>query len=222
MDFFSDFLAGLLELVVRLLYGIIRLIIWVIGALLSQTWLVHHFKGMRRFGWWLALGMSAYLLFGILRAMVPAFWTPALSPIYQWQMVIGALVLLLVGIAMRELDQTNYGVTKPRAAIEPDTPAQSAPVSPPPVQTPQDGPVQTISTVHSSGIVAIIVLLALIVGGLSAFTSKRHEATLAENLCAQANARISDGVEQRVRDGAGLLDRMLGTQTADKIPCAND
>lgn len=62
----------------------------------------------------------------------------------------------------------------------------------------------------------------LIFGLISAFSSERHEATLADKLCAQADARISDGIEQRVRDGAGLLDRVLGTQTADAIPCQDD
>jgi hypothetical protein len=33
---------------------------------------------------------------------------------------------------------------------------------------------------------------------------------------------MSDGVERAVRDGAGLLDRVLGTQTADRIPCDDD
>ncbi|MCF2872161.1 hypothetical protein L0664_13880 [Octadecabacter sp. G9-8] len=212
MDGIGDIFAGIFELFVRLLYGIIRLIIRTIGLILSQTWLVNHFEAMRNFGAWLSISMGAYLLFGIIRAMVPAFYTPALTPIFQWQIVVGAMVLLLVGIAMRELDKANYVPDNTRHAFEPDRPV-----------TPKDtGPIQTTPTIHSSRIVAGLVLLVLVVGIISAFSSERHEATLAEKLCAQADARISDGVEQTVRDGAGFLDRVLGTQTADRIPCGDD
>jgi len=206
MESFGAVLFGILEFFVRALYGIIRLFIWIIGFFLSGTWLANHFDGIRRFGWWIAVVTSAYLLFGIVRATVPVFWTPSLTPVYQWQIVIGAIVLLLVGIALRELDVSNYTSGK-----TPDLPVKTG-----------TGPIQTPATVHSAGIVAAIVLIALVVGILSAISSERHESTLAEKLCAQADARISDGIEQRVRDGAGFLDRVLGTRTAENIPCADD
>ena len=212
MSDLSDIFAGIFELIVRLLYGIIRLIIHTIGLVLSFTWLVNHFDALRRFGEWLSIGMGAYLFFGIVRAFVPAFWTPVLTPLYQWQIVLAAMLLLLVGIAMRELDKAHYLPDNTRHAFEPDRPVTAA----------DTGPIQTTPTIHSSRIVAGLVLLVLVIGAISAFSSERHEATLSEKLCAQANARISDGIEQRVRDGAGLLDRVRGTQTADRIPCQDD
>lgn len=78
---FDDVFGGILEAIVRLLYGIVRLIIRIIGFFLSQTWLVNHLAGVRLFGWWLAFAMVIYLLFGIVRAGVPAFWTPWVAPI---------------------------------------------------------------------------------------------------------------------------------------------
>ncbi len=61
---FDDVFGGILEAIVRLLYGIVRLIIRIIGFFLSQTWLVNHLAGVRLFGWWLAFAMVIYLLFG--------------------------------------------------------------------------------------------------------------------------------------------------------------
>lgn len=212
MDSVGDIFAGVLEFIVRLLYGIVRLIIHAIGFVLSHTWLVNHFSAMRQFGFWLAAAMVVYLCFGILRSMVPAFWTHALTPVYQWEVVCVAMALLLVGIALRELDKDYYRPDATRHSFEPDRP----------VQTRDTGPIQTTPTVHSAPIIAVVVLAVLIVGLVSALSSERHEATLADKLCAQANARISDGIEQRVRDGAGFLDRVLGTQTADRIPCQDD
>lgn len=201
--------AGIFEFFVRVLYGVIRIIIRLIGLLMSRTWLADHFGAMRRFGLWLAIWMGLYLVFGIIRASVPFFWTPLLTPLYQWQIVVIAGVLLLIGIAMRELDQANFIPDNTHMAFEPDRPVT-------PVDT---GPIQTTPTIHSSRIVAGLVLVVLIIGLVSAVTSERHEATLAEKLCLQAQDRVSEGVEAAVRDGAGLLDRVLGTQTADKIPC---
>lgn len=139
--------------------------------------------------------------------------TPALTPLYQWQTVAIALFQLLIGIALRELDKSNYEVGNTRRA--------SGHVTPPaPAAT--DGPIQTQPTTHSAGIVAAIAAGVVIFAVISAVSSERHEATLAEKLCAEANARMSDGVEQAVRDGAGLLDRVLGTKTATRIPCDDD
>ena len=209
---FDDVFGGILEAIVRLLYGIVRLIIRIIGFFLSQTWLVNHLAGVRLFGWWLAFAMVIYLLFGIVRAGVPTFWTPWLAPIYQWEVVLGGMGALLVGIAMNALDPAHYVPDLTRHKFEPDRSVQ-------PIDT---GPVTSTPTVNSTTIVAGLVLVALIVGIFSAMSSQRHEATLAEQLCAQADARISDGVEQRVRDGAGFFDRVFGTQTADRIPCGDD
>lgn len=209
MDAIGDILAGIVELFVRALYGVIRLIIWVIGFALSQTWLVNHFGAMRSFGLMLIWLSGLYLLFGIVRANVEALWTPALSPIYQWQVLALMFVVLLVGIALRELKAETYGVDPTRHRFEPET------LNAPPAQT---GPIQT-QTNHSARFVAGLVLVAIVIAVISAFTSERHEATLADKLCAQAEARISQGVEDAVRDGAGFLDRVLGTQTADAIPC---
>ena len=212
MDGIGDILVAILEVVVRLLYGVIRLIIRIIGFVLSQTWIVGHFAALRRFGFWLAFAMGFYLVFGIIRSLVPQLGTPALTPLFQWQYIALAILLLLVGIAMRELDPDHYVPDNTLHKFEPDRPV-----------TPKDtGPIQTTPTVHSSGILALVVFGVLVVGLLSAFSSQRHEATLAEKLCAQAQERISDGVEQTVRDGAGLLDRVFGTQTAERIPCADD
>lgn len=212
MDGIGDILVAIFELFVRLLYGVIRVIIRAIGLILSQTWLANHFSALRRFGWWMAVVMSCYLIFGILRALFEPLWTPALTPLYQWQIVAAAMVLLLVGIAMREFDKANFVPDNTNYKFEPDRPV-----------TPKEtGPIQTQSTVHSSRIVAALVLVVLTLGLISAVSSERHEATLAEKLCAQADARISDGVEQSVRDGAGLFDRVFGTQTADRIPCGDD
>ena len=208
----DDLGAALLEGIVRLLYGIIRLIIRIIGLVLSYTWLSNHFKGMRRLGLWLAIVMAVYLVFGLLRANIEALWTPALTPIYQWQYLFGGMILLLVGIAMRDLDAENYVPDNTHHAFEPDRPVTSA----------DTGPIQTTPTIHSAKIIAALVGVVIVVGIASAIFSERHEATLGEKLCAQANARISDGVEQTVRDGAGLLDRVLGTQTAARIPCQGD
>ena len=212
MDGIGDLFTGILEGIVRILYGVIRLIIWIIGLVLSKTWMVNHFATISNFGFWLAAVMASYLGFGIVRASVPAFWTPVLSPIYQWQWISIAMLVLLVGIALRELDKDHYIVDNTRHAFETDRPV-------PPTS---NGPIQSMPTTHSAGIVATLVLGVLVFGLISALTTERHEATLAEKLCAQADARISDGVEQTVRDGAGLLDRVLGTQTADRIPCADD
>jgi hypothetical protein len=211
VDSVGEVFAGIIEFIVRILYGVVRLIIWIIGFFLSQTWLVNHFNGLRRFGLWLAAASAFYLLFGILRATVEPLWTPALTPIFQWQIVVAAMVLLLVGIALRELDAANYGITTTRGPV-PEKPTKPADTS----------PIQTLATPHSHSVIARLVGVALLIGIASAFSSERHEATLSEKLCAQADARISEGVEQRVRDGAGWLDRVLGTQTADRIPCGDD
>ncbi|KAG1667699.1 hypothetical protein GQR58_018328 [Nymphon striatum] len=212
MGLFDDLFAGIIELFVRLLYGIIRLIIRMIVFVLSQTWLVNHFEGLRRFGWWLICACAAYLLFGIARAGVPAFATPIFTGLYQWEIILSVMLALLVGIALRELDASHYKPDNTRHKFEPGRP----------VEPTDKGPIKTTQTVHSAGIVAALVLGVIIVGLISAVSSERHEATLAEKLCAQASARISDGVEQTVRDGAGLLDRVLGTQTSDRIPCSDD
>ena len=215
MDGGGEILAGIFELFIRLLYGVIRVIIRAIGFLLPKTWLANNFPALRQFGIALAITMGLYLVFGILRAAVPPLETAGLTWIYQWQIVFIAMVLLLVGIALRELDPVNYVADNTRHAFEPDRPVT-------PSSAADSGPIQTTPTIHSAKIVAAFVLGVLVVGLVTAVTSERHEATLAEKLCAQADVRISDTVEQRVRDGAGLLDRVLGTQTAGRIPCAND
>lgn len=212
MDGIGDIIAAIIELFVRLLYGIIRLIIRTIGLVLPRSWLLAHFAGLRRFGLSLSFAMGAYLGFGILRATIPALWTPALTPIYQWQIVVIAMLLLLVGFAMRELNPDNYVPDNTHHAFEPDRP----------VPTKDDGPIQSAQTVHSAGLIAVVVLVVLTFGVISAVSSERHEATLAEKLCTEADARISDEMEQTVRDGVGWIDRVLGTQTADRIPCADD
>lgn len=211
MDGIGDIFVGIVELFIRLFYSVIRLIIWCVGFVLSKTWLVNHFGAIRTFSIWLALIAGTYLLFGILRASAPALWTPALTPLFQWQIVLVAVILLLLGIALRELDAAHYVADNTTHAFEPDRHV-----------TIDNGPIQTTPTIHSSGVLAVVVFGVLIFGLISAFSSERHEATLADKLCAQADARISDGTEQRVRDGAGLLDRVLGTQTADAIPCQDD
>lgn len=214
MDWIGDILVGIFEFFIRLLYGVIRVFVRAIGFVLSHTWLAAHFGVLRTMGVWIAAISGLYLVFGVARAMVPALWTPALTPIYQWQFVAIAMLVMLFGIAMRELDVAHYVPDDTRHKFEPDRT-----VAPKPADT---GPIQTTPTIHSSGIVAAIVFVVLVVGIISAVSSERHEATLAEKLCAQANAHISDGAQQTVRDGAGLFDRVFGTQTADRIPCGDD
>jgi len=211
MDGIGDLFVAIVELFVRLLYGVIRIFMRIIGFVLSHTWIVNHFAALRSFGIWLALAMGAYLGFGIVRSAVPALYTPALTPIYQWQTVALAILIMLLGIAMRELDPANFVPDNTHHKFEPDRPVASK----------QTGPIQS-DGVHSTGLIAVAVFVVLVIGIFSAVSSERHEATLAEKICAQAQARVSDGVEQSVREGAGLFDRVFGTQTADRIPCADD
>lgn len=213
----GELLGTILEFFVRLLYGVIRLIIRMIGLLLSYTWLSAHFAAMRRFGLCLAISMAIYLIFGLMRANIPALWTPSLTPIYQWQMVFGGTTLLLVGIALRDLDMENFRPDKTHYKFEPDRK-----VTPKPEPVVESGPIQTTPTLHSTKLIAGLVALVLVFGLLSAFFSERHEATLAEKLCAQANAHISEDLDVQVRGGAGLFDRVMGTEFADKIPCGGD
>lgn len=132
--------------------------------------------------------------------------------------MVGAVILLLIGVALRELKAANSDDRTRPDDVKTDIsghPTQTA--------TPdREAPIQTQTTVHSAKIVAIIVALTVVVGVFSAISSETHEATLAEKLCAEANARLSEGVEQSVRDGASLFDRVFGTQTADRLPCADD
>ena len=186
------------ELFIAILAGIVELIIMLLGLVFSQSWLATRRDGLRRWGHILALTMAAFLLFGMIRPVFPVLWTPALTPLYQWQIIVVAIVLLLVGLSIGEFARRSH---IPEQAAKEDTESETA---------------------HSSGYIAAMVLVIALIGVASLITSKRHETSLADRLCAQADARISDSLEGTVRDGAGLLDRVLGTQTADRIPCADD
>ncbi|AKS46563.1 hypothetical protein SAMN05444287_1680 [Octadecabacter temperatus] len=207
-----EFLADLAALFIRFTIGVMRVVMRLIGFGFSKTWIASHAETVRNWGVALTVVMVIYLTFGVMRAAVPALATPWLTLLYEWPVIIFALIACLVGLTMSEWDVTYYDPDPTMHAFKPDelAPAHTA------------GPVTTPPTRHGAGIVALI-FLALVIGAIfSGVTSQRHEASLAEKLCAQADARISDGAEQAVRDGEGLLDRVLGTQTADRIPCADD
>lgn len=208
MDIFAD-IAGLF---VRLLIGLLRLIMRIIGFAFSKTWIANHAADVRRWGVALVVVATCYLAFGIIRAAVPVLATPSLTLLYQWQMIAIALIACLVGFAMSEWDVSFYDPDATRHAFHPED--QST--------TFRDGPIDSDQPVHNATIVALLVALAIIGAGVSAAMSKRHETSLAEKLCAQADARIPDGLDQTIRDGAGLIDSVFGTQTSDAIPCADD
>lgn len=198
-------LAPLFDIAIAIATAVIQVMIWLIMTLVSNAWLAHHARGVSRFGHSLAALMAAYLLFGIARPMTPVLYTPALQPLYAMPLVIGAVVLLFVGIAMGQAAQ------RPAMA----TTSTSGPDTTPLPKT----PIQTVPKRNSVWL-ALIVIVVIITAIVAAMRTEQHSETLAQRLCNEANARISDTVDSTVRDGAGLLDRILGTETADKIPCA--
>lgn len=90
-ELFFNIIAGLVELVIRLL-----------AAVLRSSYLIQHTKGLARYGHGTAVLIGAYLLFGIGRAFYEGWETPWLQPFYSMPLVVGAIALMLVALAIPE------------------------------------------------------------------------------------------------------------------------
>jgi hypothetical protein len=182
------------ELVFNIVAGLVELVIRLLAAVLRSSYLIQHTKGLARYGHGAAAVLGAYLLFGIGRAFYDGWETPALQPLYSMPLVVGAIVLLLVALAIPEAAREIAAPERKDARKE--EPAMLWPL-------------------------ALVLSFALVVGAISLWSGEVHRRTLAERACDAANAQVSVELRATAEKGLALADRLLKREAATRLPCAD-
>lgn len=194
----DDLIIAFINVMVSIAAALIEVMMHLGAAMFGATYMAARHDGLVRTGFAILAAGAGYLLFGILRWLLPAFATPGLTPLYSTWGFATVLVLLVTGLFL-----VTVG-----AEQAPPANAQDAPVKP---ATAAPG---WLIHLFSYGL-AILLLLALVSGG----TSTAHRRSLQDRACDALTESVSVDRTNQIAEGLALADRLLDTDLSARLPC---
>ena len=187
------------EIAVAILTGFIQFLAWLLSIVFSSSYLAAHSTGARRVVHVIGAICALHLFADLTIPIVTEFNSYLLSPLFKWQVMVAALVVLIICIAT----STAIEVAAHAKQAEPDD-----------VDTPD------LLDIQSPLLLGIPLILAVGLGALSIFSAQTERKTTKEKLCEAAAGRISDDWKARADVLADLSEKYLKKDISGLNPCA--
>jgi hypothetical protein len=189
----------MIEIIVSLVTLFVELLIHLVAAMLSASWVAAHTKGLRRLIAVTVIVFGSYLIFALLRGFVPSLNTPALAGLFGWPFIAVALVGLLIALAM----PTVLDVV------------QTAPV-------PSAGDAKVKHAPDVPFVLVYLLAIGIVFGALAMYSSAYRAPKLTERLCATWQDRASPTLRQRLSEGLASARDITGRDLAIPSYCAQN
>ncbi len=192
----DDLIMALVQVMIAIATVLIELMVHLGALMFGASFMAARHTGLIRAGFVITALGAAYLLFGIIRWLVPALATPALTPLYSGPAFGVILILLLLGLFLFAIG-AEY---KAPETIDARPKASAAP--------------GWLIHLFSYGFSFLLVLAVL-----SGTSSTAHNRSLTDLACDTARTKITADTETKLTEGLDLAGDLLGRDLTSNLPC---